>query len=79
MTLHRIHKVLLNLVENQDAQREYDKHESEAVGQPTPTDEMSCSQRTIFESLNHRSHGINTHDRLKIHTQGFFPATWLKG
>ncbi len=41
--LHRIHKTLLDLVEDHYAEGEEDNHEDEAVDEPSPADEFSCA------------------------------------
>ena len=60
--LHRIHKALLHLVENQNADSQHNEHNDKAVSQPTPTDEFASTQSAILEGLDDGSDRVEVHE-----------------
>ena len=61
LKLHRIHKTLLDLVEDHYAEGEEDNHEDEAVDEPAPSDEFTGSEETVLEGLDDGSNRVEAH------------------
>ena len=59
--LHRIHKTLLDLVEDHYAEGEENAHEDEAVDKPAPSDEFTGSEETVLEGLDDGSNRVEAH------------------
>lgn len=75
MTLHRIHKTLLDLVEDDDSKGEEEAHKRETVNQPAPADEFSGAKEAVFKCLEDGSDGIEAHklvygDAYELHPLG---------
>lgn len=78
--LHCIHKALLDLVEDDDAEGQENPHEHKAVDQPAPADELASSKEPVLKGLKYRSDGVETHqfmdwDTHKEHALGL--AEWI--
>ena len=65
-TLHRIHKILLHLVEDKDAENQYQAHEDEAVGEPAPAYELAGTEEAVFEGFQHGGDGVEAHQGVDI-------------
>ena len=64
--LDRIHKILLHLVEDQDAEDENQAHEDETVGEPAPADELAGAEEAVFEGFQHGGDGVEAHQGVDI-------------
>lgn len=78
--LHCIHKTLLDLVEDDDAEGKENPHEHKAVDQPAPADELASSKEPVLKGLKYRSDGVETHqfvdwDSHEEHALGL--AEWI--
>ena len=65
--LHRIHKILLDLVEDKDAEQQREQHEAEAIGQPAPADKLAGAQESVFEGLYYGSYWVEAHQCMERH------------
>ena len=66
--LHRIHKTLLDFVENHNTQPQKNYHKCKTVGEPAPADEGSGTKETVLESLDDGGHGVEEHNGVEIHS-----------
>lgn len=64
--LHRVHKRLLDAVEDDDAAEQKDNHEGETVGQPAPADERTGIEEAELEGLDDRSHRVQAHQESQV-------------
>lgn len=63
--LNRIQEVFLDFVEDDDAEGHDGEHETEAVGKPSPADELSGAEEAVFEGFQNGGDGVEAHQGME--------------